>query len=121
MSPEEWIESYRQFLAEDHEEIVIRRYSGTGADRPYFDGKVMARVIEFAPEQLVNGIVIGDQKLIVLHQDLVDQQFPLPIAATANWKAVVRGGPERAIKVVDDNSRRHQGVLIAYELVVGSP
>jgi hypothetical protein len=108
---------YRRHLA-PFEIISIRRYTGTGTNRPRFDWDVSARVMEFAPQELVGAIVQGDRKLIVLHDDLVAIGFPFPVQSGSNWKAVVRG-KELQIKSVDDNTRRLGGVLIAYDIVAG--
>lgn len=106
--------AYRQALGE-FEPIAIRRYTGKGANRPWFDWLCTARVVDYTPDQLVGPIQQGDRKLIVLAQDLVDAQFPGPIVK--NDKAVVRG-KELNIEAVDDNTRRVGTVLIAYELRV---
>lgn len=117
MTPAQAAEMYRRHLGK-FETISIRRYSGTGAARPRFDWDVSARVVEFKADELVGSIVQGDRKLIVLHEDLVNAGFPFPIGTGANWKAVVRG-KELQIKSIDDNTRRLEGVCIAYDLVVG--
>lgn len=118
MTPEACRSSYRRVLAKVGEHVVIRRYTGSGPNRPRFDWTVRARVVEFDPSELIGGIVQGDRKIIVLAQDLMDAQAPVPVVAGANWKAVVRG-KEVTIKAVDDNTRRVAGELIAYELTVG--
>lgn len=117
MTPDQAKATYRRHLGK-FETISIRRYVGTGTNRPWFDWDVLARVTAYAPTELVGGIVQGDRKLIVLYDDLVQAQFPFPIQTGSNWKAIVRG-KELQIKAVDDNTRRLQGELIAYEIAAG--
>lgn len=117
MTPEQLKATYRRHT-EQFETISIRQYTGTGTARPKFDWDVAARVVAYDASDLVGPIVQGDRKLIVLHDDLVEAGFPFPIGTGPNWKAVVRG-KELQIKSVDDNTRRFQGVLIAYDIQVG--
>jgi hypothetical protein len=115
MSPSEIKASYRRMMDAVGEPIAIRRYTGTGANRPFFDAPVMARVVEFKPSDLVGDIIQGDRSLIVIAQDLIDAQVPLNLRK--GDKAMVRG-KELNIEAVDDNTRRVQGELIAYEIRV---
>ena len=113
MTPAQAIASYRRKLKDT---VVIRRYANVaGPHRPWFDAEVRARVMGFAPDELVGGIVQGDRRLIVLAEDLIARQFPLPLRK--GDKAIIRGR-ECNIEAPDDNTRRVQGVLIAYELQV---
>lgn len=103
----------------DFETVAIRVYTGVGASRPRFDYEpIRARAVDFAPEDLVGGIVQGDRNLIVLAEDVLSAGVPLPLAVSANTKIVIRGR-ELAIKAIDDNTRRLGGELIAYEIKVG--
>jgi hypothetical protein len=117
VTPAQAAEMYRRHLGK-FETIAIRRYTGTGAARPRFDWDVQARVTDFKADELIGPIVQGDRKLIVLHEDLVDAGFPFPIGDGPNWKAVVRG-KELQIKAIDDNTRRLEGVCIAYDIAAG--
>jgi len=117
VTPAQAAEMYRRAVGQ-FETISIRRYTGTGANRPKFDWDVAARAMDFKADELVGSIVQGDRKLVVLHEDLEDAGFPFPIQTGTNWKVVVRG-KELQIKSIDDNTRRLQGVCIAYDLVVG--
>jgi len=107
--------SYRRMMDEVGEEVAIRRYTGSGANRPYFDATVMARVVDFKPADLVGEIIQGDRNLIVIAQDLIDAQVQMGVRK--GDKAIVRG-KELNIEAVDDNTRRVQGQLIAYEIRV---
>lgn len=118
MTPEQATAMYRRLIG-PFETISIRRYTGAGSNRPRFDWDVQARVQDFAADELVGNIVQGDRHLIVLHEDLANAQFPFPIQAGANWKAVVRG-KELQIKSVDDNTRRLGNQVIAYDIQAGA-
>lgn len=115
MTPEETKDAYRRAMDVAGETILIRRYTGSGTSRPRFDAQVRARVMDFEPRELVGSIVQGDRKLIVLAEDLVTAQVPLDLRK--GDKVVVRG-KELNIEAADDNTRRVQGVLVAYELQV---
>lgn len=110
MTPAESLASHRAFLAELGETVIVRRYSGTGPSRPHVDTATMARVMGYAPKDLVGSIVQGDRRVIAL-VDALSAVLPL----TTSDKLVIRGR-EVAIKAVDDNTRRIQGVLIALEI-----
>ena len=115
MTPEMAKRSHRRMLNQVGEDVTFRRYTGSGASRPYFDATAKARVMEFDAAELVGGIIQGDRKLIVLAQDLFDAQWPVP--PVKGDKAIVRGRVLN-IEAVDDNTRRIAGELVAYEIVV---
>lgn len=118
MTPDQVRSAYRRMLTQTGETVTIRRFTGTGTARPWFDADVQACVVDYQPSELVGTIAQGDRRLIVLHEDLVDAQFPLPIGVGPNWKVVVRG-KELQIKSVDENTRRIAGALVAYEIQAG--
>lgn len=97
------------------ETVYIRRYTGVGPTRPFFDTPMRARVMTYEPQELIGTIQQGDRKCIGFVPDLVDVGFALPV--TSNDKLVVRGR-ELAIIAVDDNTRRDEGELVALELQV---
>lgn len=112
-SPTEEKARYKRHLTKVGEEITIRRYTGTGVNRPRFDATVRARVEDYRPEELVGTISQGDRRIVALAEDLYAAQFPMPV--TASDKIIIRGR-ELAIIKADDNTRRLQGVLIALEI-----
>jgi hypothetical protein len=115
MTPDEAKQMYRDQIAEHGEDIFIRRYTGQGTNRPFHDTPVRARIVGYAPDELVGGITQGDRRVIVLAEDLIEQQFSLPI--TKSDKVFASRLPsELAILGVDDSTRRVAGVLIAYDL-----
>lgn len=120
MTPAAALDAHRRFLAEIGEDILIRRYTGTGTPRPKTEASIRARVMGYEPKELVGTIVQGDRKIIAL----VDPDATVPsgmvalstlLPLTTNDKAVVRG-KEIAIKGIDDNTRRIAGTLIALEI-----
>lgn len=115
MTPEAAAASHRRMLGQVGEQITLRRFTGSGTNRPYFDVTVTARVVAFEPKDLVGGIQQGDRKLIVLAQDLFDAQWPAP--PKKGDAAIVRGKTLN-VEAVDDNTRRIHGELIAYEIQV---
>ncbi len=115
MSPDSARASHRRMIESSGEGVTIRRYTGTGLNRPRFDARVKARVMGLRPDELTGSIIQGDQRLVVMADDLIAAQWPVPLVK--GDKAVVRG-KELDIEYVDDSTRRIQGVLIAYELRV---
>lgn len=103
---------YRRTLKQ---RVKVRRYTGAGLNRPMFEVTCRASVTGYDPEKLVGSIQQGDRQAIVYADDLLGKGFALPL--TSADKLVVRG-KELAILAVDDNSRRVNDVLIAYELQV---
>jgi hypothetical protein len=95
------------------EDVIFRRFTGSGTPRPKTDVTTRARVMGYRPDGLVGSIVEGDRKVIAMAEDLVSL---LPI--TTNDKIVIRG-KELAIKAVDDSTRRIGTTLIALTLQVG--
>jgi len=107
--------AYRDGLAASGEVVFVRRYSGAGGTRAYFEAGVLARVVEGADAVVVGAIRQKSSRVIVLYDDLVKKQFPVPI--TTHDFVVIRG-KEMAVVSVDSNTRRFAGELIAYELSV---
>lgn len=115
MTPEAATAAYRRALNLDNlgEPVEVRRYTGTaGTNRPKFDATVMARVTDYQPSDLVGDIKQGDRQVILMFEDLIAAQFPMPVKKTD--KIVVRNR-ECSIEMLDDNTRRIGTVLIAYE------
>jgi hypothetical protein len=95
---------YAAALTRVGEDVVVRRFTGSGTPRPHTDTTTRARIVDFLPSELVGPVVQGDRKVIALAEPLAGI---LPL--TTNDKLVVRG-KELAIKAVDDNTRRIEGV-----------
>ena len=105
---------YRTKINQIGEDVVFRRFTGSGTPRPKTDVTAKARVMGYKTgDNLLGPIVQGDRKVIAMAEDLSSL---LPI--TTNDKLVVRG-KELAIKSVDDSTRRIGTTLIALTLQVG--
>jgi len=120
ISAEQLKSDYRRLIDEDFEDVIIRRYTGTGTNRPKIDVTVRARVIGYQPFELTGTIQQGDRRAICLAEDVTKpttdsppQQLTLPV--TPADKIVVRG-KELQIIASDDSTRRVQGELIALEI-----
>lgn len=109
-TPAQWLAITRDRILADGETVLVRRYSGTGPTRTKVDTAAQARVMGYLPRDLVGSIVQGDRKVTMLVDTL---SAVLPV--TTSDRLVIRGR-EVAIKAVDDNTRRPQGVLIALEI-----
>lgn len=112
MTPDNILAQYRIAMARVGEDVIIRRYSGTGAARTHSDVTTKARVMSYQPSELTGEVVQGDVKVIALVDAL---SGVLPLRTT---DFVVIRGAEKSIKGVDDNTRRVEGVLIALEIHV---
>lgn len=73
---------------------------------------VKARVVGFAPAELVGSIQQGDRKVIMPAEPFANGALPVPVEGVN----IVVGGKTLRIEAVDDRTRRVAGVLIAYEL-----
>lgn len=113
MTPEDARQTYARTLGEAGETVTIRRYYNNGTQT--HEKGCRARVLAYAPSEIVGPIVQGDQKVILLAEDLESGDVALPLLTTDT--AVVRG-KELAIAAIDANSRRVGSVLCAYELQV---
>jgi hypothetical protein len=96
-------------MAEQKGEVVVLRRPGT----PSVEAVTRAIVTGYAPEELVSGVNQGLTKVIAMHQDLVDQGFPVP-PIHGDW--VIIRGSRRFVENVDPNTHRFAGEIAAYEL-----
>lgn len=95
--------------------VEVRRYTGTGSNRPWSEVTVRARIRTYAARELVGSIREGDQEVIVLDQDLIDLQFPLPVR---QGDKVMARGKLLNIEAADGDSRSVGPVRIAWVLQV---
>lgn len=77
---------------------------------PSTDISVRARVTGYKPDELGGGIQQGDRKIIILTEDVTFDG-----GLKVGDKIIVRGRTLNA-SVVDDNTRRVGGDLVAYEV-----
>ena len=104
----EAVTTYREMVADVGQPVAIRRYTGTGPARSPVDTATMAYVRYYASNELIGGIVQGDQVAIALVDTL---SAILPV--TTNDFLVI-GAKEHAIK--NPMKRVVSGVLIALEI-----
>jgi len=117
------LQRYRSAFAEIGEDIAIRRYGGTGANRIIAQEAIArGRVNRLGAEDIVGDIKLTDRKVILLNDP--DAAVPaskvtlsalLPLLTTD--KLFFRDR-EFAILDSDDDTRHVAGVLIAIELTV---
>ncbi len=100
------IAEYRRAFALVGETVSIRRGTSGSATAT----AVRARVKDYAADELVGDIAQGDRRIIIMAEDV-----PLAPPLAKGDRLVVRGQP-MVVQVVDDNTRRVAGVLIAYEV-----
>lgn len=95
-------------LAAHGQDVLLRR--GT---TDY--GPVRARIVEWTPIELANGIAQGESKCIVSAQDVEASGFPLPIKRN---DAVMDAGARLNIEKVDSRTNRIGVTVIGYNLGV---
>ena len=94
------------------EHFAIRRYTGSGTNRPFMDYPVRGSVSGYAPHELIGTVQQGDQKVIISYDDLIAAQLALPV--TASDKVIVNG---RELAIITPKPRcALDGTNIAYEL-----
>lgn len=100
------------YAAELQETIIVRRYTGAGANHPKFDAEVRGKAWGYSAKELVGAIVQGDQRVLVYVDDLIAKGFALPV--TTLDKLVVKG---KEIAIVNPGQRKAQdGTLVVYDL-----
>jgi hypothetical protein len=100
------------YRADCQETIVIRRYTGTGTNRPHFEASVRGSSRRYHATELLGNIVQGDQEILILVEDLIQKKFPLPV--TTNDRVVVAG---KELAIIAPNERADlDGTLIVYDL-----
>lgn len=108
MNTEEIKAAYRAALKET---IIVRRYTGAGANRPRFDVPVRGKARLYDAKELVGAITQGDQNVLLLVEDLIAKGFTLPL--TTNDKVVIAG---KEIAIVAPNTRKAEdGTIVVYD------
>lgn len=115
MTPAEVRADYRQAMAEVGWMVKLRRNS-----TPPVEIDVMARI--FTPKREPNELVVGGikqiyQQVIILAEDVEGTAFTLPFVAAGREK-IVDGTKVYNIESPDVQTRKLQGVVVAYELTV---
>ncbi len=97
------------YASELKETIKVRRYTGTGANRPFFDIEARGKARLFAATELIGTITQGDWNVLILADDLTNFVHPL----NTNDKAVVAG---KEIAIIAANTRKApDGTVIVYD------
>lgn len=102
---------YLRALQDHGEPVIVRRITGDTTT----DVTVQARVMGYRPEELTGDIDQGHRKVILMPDWLVAANWPLPIK---KGDQIVIRNKQTTVEIVDDNTRRIAGELIAYELSV---
>ena len=109
MTPESETDRYSRLLNQYGEPMTIRVFSTGGASRTYTDNaSCLGWVRRYQPEELAGTIMQGDVEVIVLASDITTPPKNEDMVIVRSRNLTIRG--------VDDNTRRIQGVLIAYSL-----
>jgi hypothetical protein len=77
------------YAAELQETIIVRRYTGAGANRPHFDAAARGKAWGYSVKELVGTVQQGDTRVLVFTDDLIAKGFSLPL--TSSDKVVVKG------------------------------
>ena len=102
----------RAYARELKETIGVRRYTGSGATRPRFDIFIRGKATPYQATELIGTVVQGDQRVLLLAEDIISNQMTLPV--TTNDKVVVKG---RELAIVNLAERKGpDGTLVAYEI-----
>ncbi|MHC2666575.1 hypothetical protein ACMA5K_24180 [Bradyrhizobium diazoefficiens] len=122
MTPDQALVSHRRMLAQVGEDVIVRRYSGTGEARTVMEAVARARIVGYLPQELVGAVQQGDRKVILLNDPAAAVPSGKVALATllpldSDDQLVIRGA-EVAIQGVDDSTRRIAGVLVALEIQV---
>jgi hypothetical protein len=76
LSPAECIASLDRAIAEDGEDIVIRRVTGTGSNTSNADVTVRAKVMPFRPIETIGTIQQSDSNVIFSPSEILRAQWP---------------------------------------------
>lgn len=101
-----------RYAAELKDIVTVRRYSGLGENRPWFDVNTRARVLG-EPPQTDGEIIQSRYKVILLVEDLTAAQMALPLTTD---ETLFIAGKELSITALDDKTIKVDGVLIAYKI-----
>jgi hypothetical protein len=109
MSTEREKSLYRRTLRQT---IFIRRFTGSGANRLFFDYKCRGDVRGYEARELVGSIQQGDRRVLALAEDLLAQDFMPPVTAS---DAVIMEGKQIAI-IAPGARRAADGEILAWDL-----
>ncbi len=99
------------YARELKEPIKVRRFTGAGPNRPFFDIEVRGKARLYGATELIGTITQGDWNVLLLVDDLTEQNFAHPL--TTNDKAVVDG---KEIAILAASTRKApDGTKVVYD------
>ncbi len=121
MTPADSLDQHRDQLAENGEDIAVRRYTGAGAARAIAQEAIArGRPEGLGAQDIVGDIKLTDRRVILLNDPdaivpagkvALSELLPLTTADKLFFR-----GRELGILYIDDDTRRIAGVLIALEI-----
>lgn len=103
---------YRRFLKDA---VTITRLVGVAPSQTTVAAaNIRARVLSYSPQEIVGAIMQGDQKVILLKEDLDAAAWPAP--PRKGDKIGTAGGRMLTVQYCDTNTRAVASTLIAYEV-----
>jgi hypothetical protein len=116
------LQRYRSVFAELGEDIAVRRYGGTDADRVVVQEAIArGRVTRVGARDIVGDIKLTDRNILINDPDAVVPPGKVALSAllpVLTTDKLFFRDREFAILDPDDDARRYAGVLIAIELTV---
>ena len=116
------LQRYRSIFAEIGEDIAVRRYAGTGANRVIVQEAIArGRVERLGAEDIVGDIKLTDRNILINDPDAVVPPGKVALSAllpVLTTDKLFFRDREFAILDPDNDTRRYAGVLIALELTV---
>lgn len=103
------------YAAELKEPLIVRRLSGPASQRSRFDVDVRGKAWGVKGQELVGAVQQGEQRVLILIEDLLAKGMTLPLTAADK---VLVAGRECGIKTVGLR-KTPDGTAVAYDLVVG--
>lgn len=105
----DWWQTYADVCRQS---LTIKRYTSTAANRTSDDYAVRGNARQYSAPELIGAIRQGDWHVVVLAEDLVSLDFPLPVLGSD--RVVV---DDREMAIIMPKSRKDfDGNLVAYEL-----
>lgn len=100
------------YAAELDEIVIVRRYTGAGAARAWFDASARGKAWGYSAKELIGTMQQGDQRVLVLVDDLIADGLALPV--TKSDRLVVKG---REIAIVSPGQRKApDGTVVVYDI-----
>ncbi len=115
MTPAEIRADYRKSMVEVGWTVKLKRNRPSPAAAIEID--VLARITGFQPDELTANMKQGDAMALVLAEDVEGTAFTLPFIA-GGMEKIVDGTKVYNIQSANVNTRKIQGVAVAYEISI---